>query len=73
MVLFRDMGDQGQQQREAGATQKGQELQRWLGKPWRRGHASEHSLRAAKDHGSPCSCQPEEEKRCILKNDLKPS
>lgn len=66
MVLFRDMGDQGQQQREAWTTQKGQELQRWLSKPWRRGHASEHSLRAAEDHCSPCSCQPEKEKRCIL-------
>lgn len=70
MVLFRDMGDQGQQQREARTTQKGQELQRWLSKPWRRGHARGHSLRAAKGPCCPRSCQPEEEKRCIFKSVL---
>lgn len=70
MVLFRDMGDQGQQQREARTTQEGQELQRWLSKPWRGGHASGHTLRAAKGRCSPCSCQPEEEKRCIFKSFL---
>lgn len=70
MVLFRDMGDQGQQQREARTTQKGQELQRWLSKPWRRGHAGGHTLRAAKGRCSPRSCQPEEEKRCIFKSVL---